>query len=109
MHKVAFCLGVLLCCLSAMAQEQADTATTKIVRHKSTSDLVWFPHDWVVNVGGNEYGILECKASYGSQSDLIFASKSVRVPFGVDTILAICVLLLLAAVIIPVMAFRRKI
>lgn len=93
-------------------QEQADTTTqvtTRIVKHKSTGCKVWVPQEWVVNVRGSTYGITETRNYSGSQTSLIFASHSVvEIPFGVYTILAICVCLLCAAVIIPTAAASRK-
>jgi hypothetical protein len=119
MHKIAFRLGFLLCCLPAMAQEKADTTpilsaesvttTTKIVNHKSMVCKFWEPREWVMKVQGSTYGITETRYYSRLETRLIFASHPVvEIPFGVNTILAICVCLLCASVAIPAAVASKK-
>lgn len=106
MRKTALCFGFLLCCLPAMSQEQADTATTtRIVKHKSIVCGLFPNHTWVFEVRGKTYGIVEWDMTH---SEIVVASRSFALPFSAVALLTMCVFLLCATAIIPTMAVRRK-
>lgn len=115
MHKIALCFGFLLCCLPAMAQEQADAtpmstaetglATTKIVKRKSMINVVYPNHTWVIEVRGKTFGIVEWNFTH---SEIVVASRSYALPFSAVAMLTMCVLILFAIAIFPRIAARRK-
>lgn len=106
MHQTALGFAFLLCCFTAMAQEQADTkTTTRIVKHKPMINVVYPNDTWVIEVRGKTYGIVEWDMTH---SEIVVASRSYALPFSAIALLTMCVLILFAAAIFPRIAARRK-
>jgi len=64
-------------------------------------------HDWTVSLGGSHFGIVEWPFRGGAECGILFASHTLRVPFGVVPVAAALATLSLA-IVIAALAFRGR-